>query len=67
MRFESSCRLMENVTRFEVIDHRTGGEGRILVALDVQVQLDYQDDRTTLKVFLNDPPAEKPADDARAA
>lgn len=50
------------VTRFEVIDHRTGAppRGRILIADDehMQVTLSRQDDGTTLKVFLDSRDAE---------
>lgn len=42
------------VTRFEVIDHTTGGEGRAYVKHDVSVELSYQDDGRTLKVFVED-------------
>ena len=46
-----------NVTRFEVIDHTTGGEGRAYVKHDVSIQLSLQDDARTLKVFVGDPKA----------
>jgi hypothetical protein len=39
----------KKVTRFEVIDHT---EGRLLVKYGVEVELSYQDDGRTLKVFL---------------
>lgn len=42
------------VTRFEVIDHTAGGEGRAYVKHDVSVELSYQDDGRTLKVFVGD-------------
>lgn len=42
------------VTRFEVIDHREDGEGRVFVARPVRVQLMYQDDGKTLKVRITD-------------
>lgn len=42
------------VTRFEVIDHGTGGEGRVLVKYGVSIELSYQDDGRTLKVFVRD-------------
>lgn len=45
---------IESVTRFEVIDHTKDGEGRVLVKYDVKVELKYQDDGRTLKVFLGD-------------
>lgn len=49
----------EHVTRFEVIDHRTGGEGRIFTSYAAKVELSYQDNGKTLKVFLSDVPKEK--------
>jgi hypothetical protein len=42
------------VTRFEVIDHRKDGEGRVFVAYDIQVELMYQDNNRTLKVRITD-------------
>lgn len=44
------------VTRFEVIDHRDGSPtfGRAFVSQDIQVELSYQDDGRTLKVFVQD-------------
>ena len=42
------------VTRFEVIDHTEAGEGRIIVKYGVTVELSYQDDGRTLKVFIKD-------------
>jgi hypothetical protein len=46
--------LNSEVWRFEVIDHTYAGVGRILVRHDVSVELSYQDDGKTLKVFLKD-------------
>ena len=43
------------VTRFEVIDHRYLGSGRVFVAWPATVELSYQDDGRTLKVFVTDP------------
>jgi hypothetical protein len=46
------------VTRVEVIDHRTPRNierGRVFTARDCAVELSYQDDGRTLKVFVNDP------------
>jgi|TARA_B110000483_G_scaffold221969_1_gene278475 hypothetical protein len=40
----------DKVTRFEVIDE----SGRVIVKYDVSVELNYQDDGKTLKVFLKD-------------
>ena len=45
----------EKVTRFEVIDHTTGGRGRVYTRHDVSIELSYQDDGRTLKVFIDDP------------
>ncbi|KSZ59678.1 hypothetical protein Z045_05790 [Rhodococcus pyridinivorans KG-16] len=42
------------VTRFEVIDHTTGGEGRVFTKYGVSIELSYQDDGQTLKVFVRD-------------
>lgn len=43
-------------TRFEVIDHRKTSNtiGRCFVAHDVNVELSYQDDWKTLKVFITE-------------
>jgi hypothetical protein len=55
---DAICRDAEAVTRFEVIDHRAPGtpgpRGRVYVSYDCAVELSYQDDRRTLKVFVND-------------
>lgn len=51
------------VTRVEVIDHRSNapGVGRAFVAWDVpSVELSYQDDGRTLKIFLSDAPYNLP-------
>jgi hypothetical protein len=42
------------VTRFEVIDHTKGGQGRLVVRYGVAVALIYQDGGRTLKVLLTD-------------
>ena len=42
------------VTRFEVIDHTSTGPCRALVRRGVNIELSYQDDGKTLKVFLKD-------------
>ena len=42
------------VTRFEVIDHKANGKGRILVEREVKVEVSIQDDGKTMKVFLTD-------------
>ena len=50
----------DNVTRFEVVDHRTyhtfEPRGRVWSALGVSVDVSLQDDGRTLKVFLTDHP-----------
>lgn len=47
------------VTRFEVIDHRDDDQGflpgRILTEHGVKVELSFQDENRTLKVFLSQP------------
>lgn len=48
-------RAQKDVTRFEVIDYRIGGEGRAFVAWPASVELSYQDDGRTLKVFVTNP------------
>ena len=40
----------QTVTRFEVIDYN----GRVYVAKDCKVELSYQDDGRTLKVFIKE-------------
>ena len=42
------------ITRLTVVDHTTGGGGRVLEKWDVKVELSVQDDGRTLKVFVND-------------
>jgi len=42
------------VTRFEVIDHTETGSGRDFVKYGANVELAFQDDGHTLKVFLKD-------------
>lgn len=42
------------VTRFEVIDHTATGTGRDFVKYAVGVSLAFQDNNTTLKIFLKD-------------
>jgi transcription elongation factor GreA-like protein len=44
----------EKVTRFEVIDHTKEMRGRAYVKYDIEVELSFQDDGRTLKVFVND-------------
>ena len=40
----------KNINRFELIDET----GRVIVKYDVSVELNYQDEGKTLKVFLKD-------------
>ncbi len=43
----------DKVTRFEVVDHTTPNcKGRVYTAHNVKVELSYQDDGQTLKVFV---------------
>ena len=44
----------EKITRFEVIDHTSEFQGRILVKYGVKVEISIQDDGRTMKVFLTD-------------
>lgn len=44
----------EKVTRFEVIDHTKEMLGRAYVKYGVDIELSFQDDGKTLKVFVND-------------
>ena len=44
----------EEITRFEVIDHTSELQGRILVKYGVKVEISIQDDGRTMKVFLTD-------------
>ena len=44
----------EKVTRFEVIDHTSSKEERILVKYSVMVDVSIQDEGMTMKVFLTD-------------
>ena len=50
---------VSKVTRFEVIDHRMGSAtlGRAFVAWKCAVELSLQDGARTLKVFVQDNPA----------
>jgi hypothetical protein len=45
---------MTTVTRFEVIDHRPGGAGRVFVANPATVKLSFQDGGKTLKIFVTE-------------
>ena len=44
----------EKITRFEVIDHTSEFQDRILVKYGVKVEISIQDDGRTMKVFLTD-------------
>lgn len=44
----------KKITRFEVIDHTSELQGRILVKYGVKVEISIQDDGKTMKVFLTD-------------
>lgn len=45
---------LSKVTRVEIIDHRTGGQGLVYVTWDSGMAVDaaLQDDGRTLKIFL---------------
>lgn len=47
---------LAKVTRFEVIDHRNGSlkPGRAFVVHGCKIELSYQDDGRTLKVFISE-------------
>tara|TARA_R110002153_G_scaffold66399_2_gene177538 strand:- start:2783 stop:3019 length:237 start_codon:yes stop_codon:yes gene_type:complete len=45
---------LNKVTRFEVIDHTARNSLRAIVRYNVNIELSFQDDGTTLKVFLKD-------------
>ena len=57
---------LAKVTRFEVIDHRESGEGRVLVARgnNIKVETSMQDSDRTLKVFITDTKAPIPVNRA---
>ena len=57
---------LAKVTRFEVIDHRENGEGRVLVARgnNIKVETSMQDNDRTLKVFITDTKAPIPVNRA---
>lgn len=44
----------QDTTRIVVVDHTTGGAGRVFDRQNVAVELSRQDDGRTLKVFVND-------------
>ena len=44
---------LNKVTRFEVIDHTPNGEGRAYIKRNInEIEISYQDDGRTLKIFL---------------
>lgn len=45
---------MRLVSRFEVIDHRTNGLGRVYSCRPCSASISFQDEGKTLKVFLTD-------------
>ena len=51
---ESIDKAVENVTRFEVIDHSKDFKGRCYVKYDCSIELSLQDGNRTLKVFIKD-------------
>ena len=46
--------LIENVDRFEVIDHTAQFKGRCYTKYNCEVELSIQDDGKTLKTFITD-------------
>ena len=57
---------LAEVNRFEVIDHRENGEGRVMVARgnNIKVETSLQDNDRTLKVFITDTKAPIPVNRA---
>ena len=57
---------LAKVNRFEVIDHRENGEGRVMVARgnNIKVETSLQDNDRTLKVFITDTKAPIPVNRA---
>lgn len=57
---------LAKVNRFEVIDHRENGEGRIVVLRgnNIKVETSLQDNDRTLKVFITDTKAPIPVNRA---
>ena len=43
---------LKKVTRLTVVDHKNG-IGRVIEVWDVKLELDFQDEGRTLKVFIN--------------
>jgi len=51
----TDIKLVDNErTRFVLVDHTKGGEGRIFDKRNISVKIDLQDEGRTLKVFLSD-------------
>ncbi len=46
--------ILQNVHRFEVIDHSGDKPGRVLVKDNISVEMSIQDDGKTIKIFLTD-------------
>lgn len=57
MRYRDFQQRMRNVNRFEVIDQRAvnAKPGRIVIVYDADVEVAFQDNGRTFKVFLSDP------------
>jgi hypothetical protein len=53
---EVNARREATVRRLEIIDHKTGGTGRVYSMRPCSVELSYQDVGRTLKIFITDPP-----------
>jgi hypothetical protein len=64
-------RIVRGLRRFEVIDHRmesvTNDRVRAFAAYGAMVELSFQDQGRTLKVFLSDPKASTGNDEGAAA
>ncbi len=46
--------ILQNVHRFEVIDHSGDKPGRVITKYNIKVEMSLQDDNQTLKIFLTD-------------
>lgn len=44
----------KSITRFEAIDHRKNGNGRVLSVWDINIEVSIQDSGKTMKVFITD-------------
>ena len=45
---------LAKATRLTVVDHTTGGQGRVFEKNDLDIELQLQDNGYTLKVFVKD-------------